>query len=79
VSLPLPEAVANRVGELLGSSVIDARTLSGGYTPQQLRLLTLADQRTAVLKAASPQEPGASLDWTNVLRDEIRAYRGILP
>jgi len=60
--------------------------LSGGYTPQLLCRLVLANGRRVVLKAAaaSTDAPGqmdwisGRIDWATVLRAEIRAYR-VLP
>lgn len=77
--LHLPDALIAHAGVALGAPVVAHAPLTGGYTPQRLRRLTLADGRTAVLKAAppsaySPHSPQHPV-WTEVLGREVRAYR----
>lgn len=73
----LPRALLYQAEQALGSQIIAATRLQGGYTPQLLHRLLLADGRTVVLKAAPPGPPGAAPDWPAVLVGEIQAYRAL--
>ncbi|HVF56888.1 MAG TPA: phosphotransferase [Pyrinomonadaceae bacterium] len=80
----VPPEIIERAASELGSRVAGAQALVGGYTPQRLCRLVLADGRSAVLKAAGPNEDAAQsgdsvtqqvIVWTEVLRKEISVYR----
>lgn len=81
----IPALVTARAGAMLGAPVASVEMLDGGYTPQLLCRLTLADRRRAVLKAAarSADAPGVvdwasgRVDWASVLLIEARAYRAL--
>lgn len=71
-----PAEVFDEAARLLGSRIRTSERLRGGYTPQALFRLHLADERRAVLKAAPPKESDAqAVDWLEILRREIRVYR----
>lgn len=72
------DEVIERAGQVLGSTVAGVEALAGGYTPQSLCRLELADARTAVLKAAPPQsDPEQKTDWQEILRREIGVYKNM--
>lgn len=73
-----PEAVRAAAGVHLAAPVVAWEPLLGGYTPQAVLRLFLADGRQAVLKAASAlSDPTGAVDWVAVLGREIRAYHSL--
>ena len=57
-----------RVGELLGSPVVDRRVATGGYTPAERWVVRLADGRSAFVKVGVTE---LTAEW---LRKEYRMY-----
>ncbi len=57
-----------RVGELLGSAVVERRPVGGGYTPAERWVVRLADGRSAFVKVGVTE---LTAEW---LRQEYRMY-----
>lgn len=81
----LPALLVAAASDRLGAAVVAAEPLRGGFTPQRLYRLLLADGRSAILKAAPPN-PAAQgvidwatgkIDWSSILRQEVRAYEAL--
>ena len=73
-----PAEVFDEAGRRLGSQIAERELLAGGYTPQSLFRLKLADGRYVVLKAAPPAAASrAEIDWHEILRREIHVYREV--
>lgn len=64
----------DRIAQLLGARVVDARSPVGGYTPAQRWVVTLSDGRTAFAKTGIDAETSRVASW---LRVEYRAYTDI--
>lgn len=81
----MPASLFAAASDKLGASVVAAEPVRGGYTPQRLCRLHLADSRTAILKAAPPNlaAPGiidwatGIVDWSAILRQEVQAYEAL--
>lgn len=74
--LAVPRSLRERAEEHLGSSVVDAVTQPGGFSPGAAARLLLADGRRAFAKAVGP-EPNP--DSAGIYRVEARIAAGLPP
>src|SRR5437773_1463019 len=69
----VPSAVRRDVEKMLGSAVVRADRVYGGYAPSATFRATLADGRAVFLKGTYPLPSGSFIQWS--LEDEERIYQ----
>src|SRR6266536_3341340 len=69
----VPPAVRREVERMLGSPVIRASRVYGGYAPSATFRAALSDGRTFFLKGTYPLPAGSLIQWS--LENEERVYR----
>lgn len=73
----VPPAIKDEVAKLLGSPVVRAERVFGGYSPSATFRVRLRDGRRAFVKGTYPLEPDSHVQWK--LEEEEHIYQELSP